>query len=461
MDILLNTSLIKDLFFKENNNLIKEELSGWGLFPRKKVIKLAPRNINELKNAITSSSVIARGNGRSYGDSSINNLKTIDMRNFNRFLYFDASQGLLVSEAGVLLKEVIDIFLPKGWFPQVTPGTKFVTIGGMVAADIHGKNHLKDGSFGNHLHWIDIINNEGEIVRCSREENSDLFSWTLGGMGLTGIILRVAFFLRPVKTSWIKEKTFVARNVTQAFEIFEDNLNSTYSVAWIDCYSKGERLGRSLIKLGEHAEIEELSLEKQLNPLTIPKNKKISIPFYFPSFVLTKFNVKIFNLLYFLKGRISKKNKFVDWDSFFYPLDKILDWNKIYGKKGFAQFQCVIPLSRSKKAITELLNCISNSKSSSFLAVLKRFGPQKSNFSFPMEGYSLALDFPINSDNLFLMKLLDEITIKNGGRFYLAKDSRVKKDIFEKSDNRVNEFRKYREKLKFKFNSIQSKRLDL
>ena len=165
--------------------------------------------------------------------------------------------------------------------------------------------------------------------------------------------------------------------------------------------------------------------------------------------------------MYFLKGRISKKNKFVDWDSFFYPLDKILDWNKIYGKKGFAQFQCVIPLSRSKKAITELLNCISNSKSSSFLAVLKRFGPQKSNFSFPMEGYSLALDFPINSDNLFLMKLLDEITIKNGGRFYLAKDSRVKKDIFEKSDNRVNEFRKYREKLKFKFNSIQSKRLDL
>ena len=297
---------------------------------------------------------------------------------------------------------------------------------------------------------LDVL--EKKIVICSLDFGRD---------GFNRYNIKSCIFSKAVKTSWIKEKTFVARNVTQAFEIFEDNLNSTYSVAWIDCYSKGERLGRSLIKLGEHAEIEELSLEKQLNPLTIPKNKKISIPFYFPSFVLTKFNVRIFNLLYFLKGRISKKNKFVDWDSFFYPLDKILDWNKIYGKKGFAQFQCVIPLSRSKKAITELLNCISNSKSSSFLAVLKRFGPQKSNFSFPMEGYSLALDFPINSDNLFLMKLLDEITIKNGGRFYLAKDSRVKKDIFEKSDNRVNEFRKYREKLKFKFNSIQSKRLDL
>ena len=450
------------MFFKENNNLILEELSGWGLFPRKTVYKQAPKTISELKNAIASSSVIARGNGRSYGDSSINNQNTIDMKNFKRFLYFDDSQGLLVAEAGVLLKEVIDIFLPKGWFPLVTPGTKFVTLGGMVAADIHGKNHVKNGSFGNHLLWIDIINNKGEVVRCSREENSDLFFWTLGGMGLTGIIIRVAFFLRPVKTAWIREKTFVAKNLAQAFEIFEDNLNSTYSVAWIDCYTKGKSLGRSLIKIGEHAEIKELNLEKKFNPLIIPRKKKISIPFYFPSFILNKFNVRIFNFFYFLKGKISKKSKYVDWDTFFYPLDNISYWNKIYGKKGFAQFQCVIPLSKSKKAISELLNCISYSKSGSFLAVLKRFGTQESNFSFPMEGYSLALDFPINADNLFLMKLLDEITIKHGGRFYLAKDSRVKKDIFEKSDIRDNEFRKYREKkLKLKFNSIQSKRLDL
>jgi len=447
---------------KENNNLISEEISGWGLFPKINVSKQIPRNISELKNAINSSSVIARGNGRSYGDSSINILNTIDMKNFNRFLYFDESQGLLIAEAGVLLKEVIDVFLPKGWFPTVTPGTKFVTLGGMVAADVHGKNHVKNGSFGNHIHWLDIINSDGEIIRCSRENNSDLFFWTLGGMGLTGIILKVAFFLRPVKTSWIKEKTFVASNINQAFEIFENNLNSTYAVAWIDCYSKGKNLGRSLIKFGEHAEKKELNFNKKLKTFTISKKKKISIPFFLPSLILNKVNVRIFNFFYFLKGIISKKNKYVDWDTFFYPLDKISNWNKIYGKKGFAQFQCVIPLSRSKKAISELLNCISYSKSSAFLAVLKRFGDQKSNFSFPMEGYSLALDFPINSDNLFLMKLLDEITIKNGGRFYLAKDSRVKRDTFENSDNRVDEFRKYRDKkLKRKFNSIQSERLNL
>ena len=447
---------------KENNTLIAEEISGWGLFPRTKVYKKVPKNISDLKNAISYSSSIARGNGRSYGDSSFNKFNTIDMKNFNRFLYFDESQGLLVAEAGVLLKEVIDTFLPRGWFPSVTPGTKFVTLGGMVAADIHGKNHLKNGSFGNHLYWIDIINNDGEIVRCSREENSELFFWTLGGMGLTGIILKVAFYLRPVKTSWIKEKTFVAENISQTFKIFENNLNSTYSVAWIDCYSRGKSLGRALIKFGEHAEIEELNLEKKLNPLTISKNKKVSIPFYFPPFVLTKFNIRIFNFFYYLKGKITKKTRYIDWDNFFYPLDKITNWNKIYGKKGFAQFQCVIPLANSKKAMTELLNCISDSKSASFLAVLKRFGTQESNFSFPMEGYSLSLDFPINSKNLFLMKLLDKITIKNGGRFYLAKDSRVEKDIFEKSDIRINEFRKYREKkLKRKFYSNQSERLDL
>ncbi len=450
------------MFSKKNNLSTSVEISGWGLYPRIKAYKQSPRNIYELKNAMTSSSVIARGNGRSYGDSSINISNTIDMKNFNRFLYFDEIKGLLIAESGVLLKEVIDIFLPKGWFPSVTPGTKYVTLGGMVAADVHGKNHIKNGSFGRYVDWIEIMNIDGEIVKCSRDENSELFFWTLGGMGLTGIILKVAFFLKSVKTAWIKEKTLVASNINQAFKFFEDNINSTYSVAWIDCYSKGKNLGRSLVMLGEHAEIRELNFKNKLNPFRIPKKKKISIPFYFPSFILTKLNVKVFNFFYFLKGRIGKKIKFIDWDSFFYPLDKIYNWNKIYGKKGFAQFQCVIPLSNSEKAITELLHCISNSKSNSFLAVLKRFGPQESYFSFPTEGYSLALDFPINSENLFLLQLIDEIAIKYNGRFYLAKDSRIKKDVFEKSDNRVIKFKKYRQnKLNKKFNSIQSERLGL
>ena len=162
------------MFLKRNNTSTSEEISGWGQYPRVNVFKNKPRNIDELKKAIKTSSLIARGNGRSYGDSSINKISTIDMKNFNKFLFFDESKGLLVAEAGVLLKDVLDIFLPKGWFPAVTPGTKFVTIGGMVAADVHGKNHKNSGSFGNYVNWIEIMNIDGEIVRCSREENSDL-----------------------------------------------------------------------------------------------------------------------------------------------------------------------------------------------------------------------------------------------------------------------------------------------
>ena len=225
---------------------------------------------------------------------------------------------------------------------------------------------------------------------------------------------------------------------------------------------KGKNLGRSLITLGQHAAVKELDLGYQKTLFSIKKKKKLSIPIYLPNFLLNNYSIRLFNYIYFLKGIISKKNRIVDWDTFFYPLDNIHNWNKIYGSRGFAQFQCVIPLHHSKKGITELLNCIANSKSSSFLAVLKRFGKQDSFFSFPMKGYSLALDFPINKTNLKLMNALDKITLKYDGRFYLAKDSRMKKTTFQKSDKRIQKFKKFRKtKLKQIFSSKQSQRLGI
>ena len=444
-----------------SSKIKNKEISGWGLYPKIKAKKCKPNSISELKEAILNRPSIARGNGRSYGDSAINKSNTIDMTNFNRFLNFNDETGLLVAQSGVILNDVINIFLPKKWFPVVTPGTKYVTIGGMVASDVHGKNHHKNGSFANYIEWLDIMNNNGEIIRCSKKENKNLFFWTLGGMGLTGIIINVAFFLKPIETSWIKQKLYVTKNIAQTFEFFEKNINSTYSVAWIDCYSRNNNLGRSLLTLGEHANEEDLKSCFNLEPFKYQKKTKISIPFFFPPFILNNLSVKIFNSIYFFSGKLSKKNKIVDWDSFFYPLDKILNWNKIYGYKGFIQFQCVIPLLYSKKGISELLKCISNSKSSSFLAVLKRFGKQNSNFSFPMEGYSLALDFPINKKNLSLIEVLDKITIRNGGRFYLAKDSRVKRKIFEISDNRIKQFRDFRKEFREIYTSLQSERLGL
>ena len=459
---MLSISLINVLSLNKRPSKFKEIISGWGNYPQIKAFIREPKTIDELKILVKFYSSIARGKGRSYGDSSINELNTIKMSRFNRFLSFDENNGLLVTQAGVVLDDVIKTFLPKGWFPHVTPGTKFVTIGGMVASDIHGKNHYIKGSFQNHIKWIDIINYDGEILRCSSKENSDLFNWTIGGMGLTGIILNIAFYLNPIETSFIKKTTLVTKNILQTIELFENNISSEYSVAWIDCYSRGSSLGRSLLELGEHTKGDELEDSLKKNKLNVPKTNYLQIPFYFPEFFLNNFSVRLFNFLYYNIGKISKKIKIVNIYKYFYPLDRIQNWNKIYGKNGFAQFQCVIPLTNSKQGISELLYCISNSGSSSFLAVLKRFGKEQGFFSFPMEGYSLALDFPINKKNLLLMESLDKITVKYGGRFYLAKDSRLRNDIFEESDKRIKEFRDFRKhKLKLKFNSCQSKRLDL
>lgn len=438
------------------------KLGGWGRYPLIEAKIKSPTSIKELIELISLGSAIGRGNGRSYGDSSISKQNTICMKNFNKILEFDNKNGLIVAESGVMLSEIIKSFLHRGWFPKVTPGSKYVTIGGMVACDVHGKNHHKDGTFGNYIEWLEIITSDGEIKRCSRKNHSELFNWTVGGMGLTGIILRVAFYLHPVTTSWIKQKIIPTKNIDHAIEIFEENLNTTYSVAWIDCLSRGNNLGRSLVMLGEHANVLDLNSNMKNDPLIIKSKKKIRIPFNFPSFILNFFTVKIFNFIYYSLGKKKKEYKLVDYDTFFYPLDYLLDWNKIYGSNGFAQFQCVLPLKEAKSGIREILDTLSFFKSNSFLTVLKRFGKQESYLSFPMEGYTLTLDFPIAKKNIDLMEKLDEITLKYKGRFYLAKDSRMSSYTLEKSDVRFEKYRKFRSsKMKKSFSSVQSKRLEL
>ncbi len=438
------------------------KLGGWGRYPLIETQLKSPSSIEELVQEISKKNSIARGNGRSYGDSAVNKSNTISMKKFNRVLEFNDDSGLLVTESGILLSEIIDSFLPKGWFPMVTPGSKFVTVGGMVACDVHGKNHHKEGSFGDYIEWLEIITSSGEIKRCSKKENSELFNWTIGGMGLTGVIINVAFYLRPVSTSWIKQKVITAKNIDQVFEIFEKTLDSTYSVAWIDCLSRKNKLGRSLVILGEHANLTDLKTNMKNKPLFVKNKSKFKVPFFFPSFILNSFTIKIFNSLYYFLGSLKKGYKIIDYDTFFYPLDYIFNWNKIYGRKGFAQYQCVIPLKNALVGVRELLETISNSNSNSFLAVLKRFGKQEGYLSFPIEGYTLALDFPITKKNLDLMNKLDEVTIKYEGQFYLAKDSRLNKEIFKRSDTKFARYSKFRSlKMKETFSSAQSKRLGL
>nr|VFJ57209.1 MAG: FAD/FMN-containing dehydrogenase [Candidatus Kentron sp. DK] len=439
------------------------KLSGWGRYPVINAPMHTPRDSDDVVKLVQFGDVIARGNGRAYGDSAVGSSNTIHMKHFNRILAFDDASGQLVAEAGVLLADIINTFLPRGRFPAVTPGTKFVTLGGMIAADVHGKNHHKDGGFGQFVDWIEVVNAKGEVQHCSPSENSDLFNWTIGGMGLTGVILRAAFRLRPVTSAWIKQRTLVADNFEHAIELFEESLDATYSVAWIDCLQTGHHLGRSLVMLGEHADVQDLPDQHRRKPLISPQKHKLSVPIDFPGWTLNRFTVRAFNGLYYWNGKKKPQDQLVDWDSYFYPLDAILGWNRIYGRRGFAQFQCVIPLMHARQGLSELLLAISQAGAGSFLAVLKRFGDQESYFSFPTKGYTLALDFPINQKTLALMAQLDEITLKHNGRFYLAKDSRMSRDVFWQSEFRAAEYCEYRASGEnaSMFSSVQSERLGL
>lgn len=445
-----------------------ERLSGWGRWPRRDCRVVAPRSPDDLGIAMETApdQAIARGLGRAYGDSALNPACTVSTRHLGRMISFDAATGELVAEAGVSLAQVIQTFLPRGFFPPVTPGSKFVTLGGGIASDVHGKNHHGVGSFGDHVAWFDMIGPDGAELRCSPQNNPDLFRATMGGMGLTGIVTRLALRLQPVESGWIRQRTIVAQDLDAAMAAFEANGDATYSVAWIDCLAKGAVRGRSLVYLGEHARMRDLSGDAARNPFDTPRKRAKTVPVDAPSWALNTLSVRAFNHLYFRAGRKGPETRLIDWDTYFYPLDAIRDWNRIYGRRGFAQYQNVVPLAASRAALGEMLEAISDAGLGSFLAVLKRFGPGAADrpLSFPMEGYTLALDFPLSSDALTLMDRLDEITLAAGGRLYLAKDSRMTQRTFEESYGpRRTAFARLiaAEEGAFRFASLQSQRLGL
>jgi FAD/FMN-containing dehydrogenase len=440
---------------------MRADLSGWGRFPRVFGDLHRPRDAAGVRALIGKGPVIARGNGRSYGDAAAQPKRTIDMRGMAHMLSFDAETGVLEAEAGVMLGDVIAAFLPRGWFPPVTPGTKFVTLGGMIAADVHGKNHRRDGSIGRHVDWVDVMGPDGTVRRASARDNSDLFARTVGGMGLTGVILRAALRLMPVPSGWIRQETVAAANLTEAMDTFE-TATTRYSVAWFDCLAREDALGRSLVMLGDHAEPQDLRDVRRAAPYDVPVRRARRMPLDAPGFVLNRHTLRAFNRLYYAAGLKKRGHSVVDWDSYFYPLDAIGDWNRIYGRRGFAQYQVVLPLAASHAGLTALLGAISETGQGSFLAVLKRLGAQDSPLSFPMEGYTLALDFPVSEVALRLLDHLDAITLAHGGRHYLAKDSRLSPETFHRADPRAALFTRARaEEGCGVFGSAQSERLKI
>jgi FAD/FMN-containing dehydrogenase len=392
--------------------------------------------------------------GRSYGDSAVAEC-VVSTKRYRRILSFDEASGTVVCESGIGLYELIDAFLPYGYFPAVTPGTKFVSVGGAIASDIHGKNHHVAGCFSECVDWFDLLLPGGTIKRCSKTQNKELFLATCGGMGLTGIILTVSLKLAKVDGAFIDQRVVKAKNLEDIFWLFEELKELPYSVAWIDCLAKGEKLGRSLLMVGDHAESGKLRSKRK---------PEVTIPFEFPSFALNPTTVKLFNELYYNKVRKTVTEGVVDLNAFFYPLDAVLDWNKIYGKGGFTQYQFVLPKEQSYEGMKRILEKISEAGLGSFLAVLKLFGKANDNYlSFPTEGFTLALDFKLEPKLYPLLDELDELVLEYGGRLYLTKDVRMKPEMLEAGYPKLSKFRRVRSKygLMDTFQSLQSKRLGL
>ena len=411
-------------------NFIKK-VTNWGNYPVAEKMIREEASIERIRDFVAGNpEVIARGNGRCYGDASLGEA-IFSTRKLNKFISFDHKNGIMECESGVLLSEVLDVVVPRGFFLYVTPGTKFITIGGAIASDVHGKNHHAEGCFSECVLDFSLMNENGEVILCSREENPALFHATTGGMGLTGIILSARFKLKKIETSYIRQESIKAKDLDDIFRLFDESAGWTYTVAWIDCLKKGRSRGRSILLRGEHASVAELPQSLSKKPLQV-KNKQIfSIPFFLPGFVLNTLSVRLFNMLYYFKQIRKTVKGFVSYESFFYPLDIIGCWNRIYGKKGFIQYQMVIPKEKGKEGMTKILETIGRSGQGSFLAVLKLFGkndPQAYN-SFPFEGYTLALDFKVTKKLKPLIEKLDDIVEEYGGRIYLTKDSMSKASL--------------------------------
>jgi decaprenylphospho-beta-D-ribofuranose 2-oxidase len=409
---------------------MKKRISNWGNFPVINANEMTFVFADQLHDLVLENKdFIARGNGRCYGDASLA-ASVISTLKYDKILSFDKLEGIFECQSGILLDQVLEVIIPAGWFLPVTPGTKFITIGGAVASDIHGKNHYAEGSFSRYVMELDVFLVSGKSVTCSSEINSDLFESTCGGMGLTGVITRVRFKLKKIESSYIRKKQFRAENLEELILLMDRHRGYTYAAAWIDCLKKGPHSGRGILIVGEHARFSELDENKKANPFRKQQRRKFSFPVTLPSWALNVFAVKAFNLVFYSRQNKNEIEELVSYESFFYPLDNILHWNRAYGKKGFIQYQFVIPFEK-KQGLFEVLNKIAERDIACFLAVLKILGKQESIISFAQEGYSLALDFPFRPGLLEFLDELDHIVIQCGGRLYLSKDARMKPEVLQ------------------------------
>lgn len=406
-----------------------QRLTNWGGFPYKNCQVFIPENYESVVQLVQQhKGIIARGNGRCYGDASLAPV-VLQSDQLNQILFFDPENGVIQCQSGVLLSTILELIVPHGFFLPVSPGTKFITVGGAFASDIHGKNHHKEGVFSDHVLSVLLVDEFGSIKELQQGE--DLFYQTAGGMGGSGFILELTFRLKKIETSFIRQSSIRAKNLQEIFHLFEQYQDSTYSVAWIDCLARGEEIGKSVLLIGEHALSNEV---KEKNKLKVHAQPSWRVPLFFPSWFLHPIFIRIFNKLYYSRPTANKKDQLVHYDSFFYPLDAVHHWNKIYGRRGFVQYQFVVPMDVSYRVVQQVLTILAEHEMGSFLAVLKLFGDAHEHryLHFPMKGYTLALDIPVTEKLWGVLDELDGIVTNAGGKIYLTKDARLKKINFEK-----------------------------
>lgn len=381
---------------------------------------------------------VAHGNGRSYGDVCLNPEGVLwHTIGLNHFIAFDQSTGRLVCEAGVLLRDIQRLVIPYGWILPVTPGTQLVTVGGAIANDVHGKNHHVLGSFGDHVQRIRLLRTDGQSIECGPQEQADWFAATVGGLGLTGIIVNAEIQLTRVAGPWLDTETVPYANLNEFFQLADESeADWQHTVSWIDCISTG---GRGLFMRGNPTDV---------GDRPEPKGRKRIMPIVPPVSLVNPLSLRAFNMAYFNLKKWQAGRAVSHYESFFYPLDNLLEWNRMYGPKGFFQYQSVVPREVGQEATQAMLAEIARSGEGSFLAVLKTFGDRQpvGMLSFPQPGVTLALDFPNKGDRTKkLFERLDAIVRDAGGRIYLAKDARMPRELFEAGYPRVNEFIKYRD----------------
>ena len=447
---------------------VPAELSGWGNYPVETCHLYRPNDLDALKTIVQHApqpDLISRGQGRSYGDASLNASRGVMLQEgLNRILNFDAETGVLECEAGATLSEILDYIVPREFFLGITPGTKNISVGGAIAADVHGKNHHKEGTISHQLLAFSILIASGEILTCSRDENSDLFWVTLGGMGLTGVILTARLQMKAVESAYVRTRTERCRDLDDVLSrIDEGDRDFDYAVAWIDCLARGDSLGRSVLMRANPARLEELPPSLRSSPHSVPSKRSFGVPFSLPSGVLNSFSMRIFNAAFYAARR--DRGAIADYDSYFYPLDRVADWNRIYGRRGALQYQVVLPRATARQGLIDILGETTADGHGSFLAVLKSTGPANpSPLSFPIEGISLALDFPNTGEKLLrLLRRLDELTLASGGRVYLAKDSTLEAEHFRAMYPRFDEFLALKAKYdpETRFSSSLARRLGL